>query len=45
MKVLQKINMDKQGLIENGPITIVAFGDMVGIGQCDLLSVGCQMHT
>ena len=26
MKIAQKINFDRQKLIENGPITIVAFG-------------------
>lgn len=32
MKIQDKLNMDKQGLIENGPITIVAFGDSVTHG-------------
>lgn len=32
MKVSEKINLDMQGLIENGPITIVAFGDSVTHG-------------
>ena len=27
MKITDKINMDVSGLIKNGPITIVAFGD------------------
>ena len=33
MKITEKINMDTQGLIENGPITIVAFGDSVTHGS------------
>lgn len=32
MKLIDKINMDMQGLIKNGPITIVAFGDSVTHG-------------
>ena len=32
MKISEKINLDLQGLIENGPITIVAFGDSVTHG-------------
>lgn len=32
MKITDKINMDMQELIENGPITIVAFGDSVTHG-------------
>ena len=32
MKIKEKINLDKQGLIENGPITIVVFGDSVTHG-------------
>lgn len=32
MRVRDKINMDLNGLIENGPITIVAFGDSVTHG-------------
>ena len=32
MNVKEKLNMDLQGLIENGPITIVAFGDSVTHG-------------
>ena len=32
MKIAQKINFDRQKLIENGPITIVAFGDSVTHG-------------
>lgn len=32
MKISEKINLDTQGLIENGPITIVAFGDSVTHG-------------
>lgn len=32
MKISEKINMDIDGLIENGPITIVAFGDSVTHG-------------
>lgn len=32
MLIKDKINMDRQGLVENGPITIVAFGDSVTHG-------------
>lgn len=32
MRVIDKINLDKEGLIKNGPITIVAFGDSVTHG-------------
>ena len=32
MKIKEKINLDLDGLIENGPITIVAFGDSVTHG-------------
>ncbi len=32
MTVAEKLNMDKDGLIQNGPITIVAFGDSVTHG-------------
>ena len=32
MKITEKINMDVSGLIKNGPITIVAFGDSVTHG-------------
>ena len=32
MKIRDKINLDKEGLIEHGPITIVAFGDSVTHG-------------
>ena len=32
MRVREKINMDKMGLVKNGPITIVAFGDSVTHG-------------
>lgn len=32
MKITDKINLDQQGLIEHGPITIVAFGDSVTHG-------------
>lgn len=32
MKISEKINLDRQGLYENGPITIVAFGDSVTHG-------------
>ena len=32
MKIIDKLNMDYNGLIENGPITIVAFGDSVTHG-------------
>ena len=44
MKIKDKINMDLQDLIENGPITIVAFGDSVthgavGSGEIDYESV------
>ena len=33
MKIKDKINMDRVGLTENGPITIVAFGDSVTHGS------------
>ena len=33
MKITEKINLDLQGLIDNGPITIVAFGDSVTHGS------------
>lgn len=44
MKISQKINMDYDALIENGPITIVAFGDSVthgavGAGEIDYETV------
>ena len=44
MRVREKINMNGKGLIENGPITIVAFGDSVthgavGNGEIDYESV------
>lgn len=32
MKINEKINMDYDGLVKNGPITIVAFGDSVTHG-------------
>ena len=32
MKIKDKVNLDTQGLIEHGPITIVAFGDSVTHG-------------
>ena len=32
MKISEKLMMDKEGLIKNGPITIVAFGDSVTHG-------------
>ncbi len=32
MKICEKINLDQKGLIEHGPITIVAFGDSVTHG-------------
>ena len=32
MHVRDKLNMDMEGLIQNGPITIVAFGDSVTHG-------------
>ena len=32
MKISEKINLDREGLIEHGPITIVAFGDSVTHG-------------
>jgi len=35
MKISEKINMDIDGLIENGPINIVAFGDSVTHGVLD----------
>lgn len=36
MKISEKINMDINGLIENGPINIVAFGDSVTHGALDV---------
>ena len=33
MKIAEKINLDLQGLVDNGPITIVAFGDSVTHGS------------
>ena len=44
MRIREKINMDKQGLIQNGPITIVAFGDSIthgafSFGEIDYESV------
>ena len=33
MKIKEKINLDKPGLIENGPITIVVFGDSITHGS------------
>lgn len=44
MKIKEKINIDLQGLMECGPITIVAFGDSVthgavGAGEIDYESV------
>lgn len=44
MKIKEKINLDQSGLIEYGPITIVAFGDSVthgcfGAGELDYESV------
>ena len=44
LKISEKLNMDTQGLIQNGPITIVAFGDSithgaVGPGEIDYESV------
>lgn len=36
MKISEKINCDMQGLIENGPITIVAFGDSVTHGAVEI---------
>lgn len=44
MKITEKINMDVSGLIKNGPITIVAFGDSithgaVGPGEIDYETV------
>ena len=44
MKITEKINMDYEGLKQNGPITIVAFGDSVthgalAIGELDYESV------
>lgn len=32
MKIKDKINLDFDGLVENGPINIVAFGDSVTHG-------------
>ena len=44
MKICEKIKMNRQGLEENGPITIVAFGDSVthgavGAGEIDYETV------
>ncbi len=38
MKIKDKINLDYNGLIEHGPINIVAFGDSVthGVFECDV---------
>lgn len=36
MKIIEKINMDMSGLLKNGPITIVAFGDSVTHGAVGL---------
>ena len=38
MRIKEKINLDLNGLIENGPINIVAFGDSVthGVFECDV---------
>lgn len=36
MKIAEKINMDRPGLEEHGPITIVAFGDSVTHGMVDI---------
>lgn len=36
MKIIDKINLDYNGLIENGPINIVAFGDSVTHGALSL---------
>lgn len=36
MKISEKINMDVNGLVENGPINIVAFGDSVTHGALDV---------
>ena len=35
MKIAEKINLDYEGLIKHGPITIVAFGDSVTHGAVD----------
>ena len=32
MRIKEKINLDMKGLIEHGPITVVAFGDSVTHG-------------
>ena len=44
MKITEKLNLDRAGLIEHGPITIVAFGDSVthgafGIDEIDYEAV------
>lgn len=31
MKIKEKVNMTLDGLIQNGPITIVAFGDSIKV--------------
>ncbi len=36
MKIIEKIQMNRQGLVDNGPITIVAFGDSVTHGALNI---------
>ena len=36
MKIIDKIQMSRQGLVDNGPITIVAFGDSVTHGALNI---------
>ena len=46
MKITDKINLDQQGLIEHGPITIVAFGDSVNdIEMLKFAGKGVIMHS
>ena len=47
MKITDKINMDSSGLIEHGPIIIVAFGDSVthGAFAADVLNYDAVYHS
>lgn len=42
MKISDKIKMDYQGLIENGPITIVAFGDSLTHGSLNEVEINYE---
>lgn len=42
MKISEKILMDLNGLIENGPITIAAFGDSVTHGALGTDEINCE---